>query len=333
MLKHFQATFILRQMAVLLASLAGAACFALADDMPRTVREPSPLASNATAKPGVEDPALAQGHSVPAFQRLPHLDRSEILPRSIEGFTAYLLKDGAHTVVIDFPDVQSQGRMFGRIVLYVEREGAPRNRVMPFAEIQDWLVQHSERFEMLTVGNNFRAVELARFFNAARTQNESLSEDEHFLLDWLLRAQLLAHKDQELVAVDPKVIVITVPQPSSVKGCAYCTILPAHRYAILEHELAHARFATDAAYQEYVLSFWQQDMSHAMREQFTRFLRKRGYDAANQELLANEMQAFLMHTPHPAMFKAAALGVTEEELAALRLQFRSGLEQHSTPTK
>ena len=42
---------------------------------------------------------------------------------------------------------------------------------------------------------------------------------------------------------------------------------------------------------------------------------------AIRELAANEMQAFLMHTPDAMMFSAADLGVTDAELADMRRRF------------
>jgi hypothetical protein len=66
-----------------------------------------------------------------------------------------------------------------------------------------------------------------------------------------------------------------------------------------------------------------------LREKFTRFLKQRGYDTNNRELLANEAQAFLMYTPDPAMFSAQALGMTEAELKAMRDTFEGGLQSRA----
>ncbi|TCS36222.1 hypothetical protein EDC30_10739 [Paucimonas lemoignei] len=66
-------------------------------------------------------------------------------------------------------------------------------------------------------------------------------------------------------------------------------------------------------------------MDAGTRSKFTQFLRSRGCDALNNELLANEMQAFLMHTPDRHMFSAAALGMSEAELQTLRDSFQAGL--------
>jgi hypothetical protein len=258
------------------------------------------------------------------LQQLPQLDKDEIQARRPPGFAAYLLRGNDRTIVLDFPSVREQGAMFGRVILYIERDGTPRDRVMSFPETEEWLVRSGLRLDTLTVGNNFRTEELARFFNAVRKQGDRLTADEKFLHDWLLRMQLLKPDGRDVAAANDA-IVVTVPQASTVDGCATCTVLAEHRAAILEHELAHARFSTDGSYHAHVLRFWNREMSDSMRERFTQFLRKRGYDADNRELLANEMQAFLMHTPHPGMFSANAVGLTEEELADLRRRFDAGL--------
>lgn len=264
--------------------------------------------------------AHAQGY----LQQLPQLNEEEIAARRAPGFDAYRLRGNDRTVVLDFPSVREQGQAFGRIVLFIERHGAPRNRVLSMAEADDWLARNGQRLYTLTYGNNFRTEELARFFNAVRRQGDRLTPDEKFLHDWLLRMQLLRPDGRDVTA-GAAAIVITVPQPSTVDGCAPCTVLAEHRAAILSHELAHARFTTDDAYQARVLRFWAREMGDSARERFTDFLRKRGYDADNDELLANEMQAFLMHTPHAALFSAKEVGLTEEELADLRKRFGAGL--------
>jgi hypothetical protein len=269
--------------------------------------------------------ACAIAENPPPLRQLPLLGKEEIQTRRPPGFAAYLLRGNERTVVLDFPSVRDQGKMFGRVILYIERDGTPKDRVLSAAEVDAWLQRNGQRLDTLTVGNNFRTVELARFFNAVRRQGERLNPDEKFLHDWLLRMQVLIADGKDVAAADSGAVVISVPQPSAVDGCKPCTVLPAQRAAILEHELAHAQFATDAVYQDYVLRFWSRDLNSAMRERFTQFLRERGYDADNPELLANEMQAFLMHTPNTGMFSAAALGISEQELAELRQRFNAGL--------
>ena len=277
------------------------------------------------AQPAFGDTATAppQGMSSSVIRQL---GRDGILTAAITGFTPYRLPETNRIVVIDFPSLAEQAHMFGRIVLFIERHGAPKAHVMTQDEVRQWLEQHAQRIETLTVGNNFRASQLARFFNTARLQDEPLSGDELQLRDWLQQSGLVRQADDGLAAAEPEAVIVTLPQASTVPGCGACTIKDTHRKVILEHELSHALFATDDLYREYVVSFWAELTGQEDGDKFTQFLRKRGYNAGDPELLANEMQAFLMHTPDARMFPASAVGMTEEELEAMRRRFRSGWE-------
>lgn len=276
-------------------------------------------------------PAFSENSPAGLMQAAPpgalqQLAREDILPAVITSATPYILLENNRVVVIDFPSLQEQARMFGRIVLFVERHGAPKTHVLTQDEVRQWLEQHSQRIETLTVGNNFRASQLARFFNTAHLQKEALTGDEQQLRDWLLQAGLLRQAAEVLAAAEPEAVIVTLPQASSVPGCAACTVKDTHRKVILEHELSHAHFATDMHYRDYVMSFWTNLTAQDAGAKFIQFLRKRGYNTDDQELLANEMQAFLMHTPDTKMFAAAAVGMTDAELDEIRRQFREGWE-------
>jgi hypothetical protein len=65
-------------------------------------------------------------------------------------------------------------------------------------------------------------------------------------------------------------------------------------------------------------------MTENQRELFKRFLANFNYAVNNEELLINEMQAYLMFTPDPKSFSARKLGVSDAELQSLRETFRRG---------
>ncbi|MEO8137844.1 MAG: hypothetical protein ABI831_28190, partial [Betaproteobacteria bacterium] len=253
------------------------------------------------------------------------LSRDEILTAASDGVAVYVLRDHERTLVLDFPNTREQAKMFARLILFVERAGTSKTRVMTIPEIQKWLVQNSQQLDTLTVGNNMRTGELARFFNLARFQGEPITIEEQRLYDWLLQLQLLREEGGGVAVVDPERILVSVPQASIVAGCPGCSVTAAQRAVILQHELSHARFATDTVYQHYTMHVWSNVMSLTTRDRFLRFLRQRGYDASIRELCANEMQAFLMHTPDPAMFSASDIGLTDAELVDLRRRFSDGL--------
>jgi hypothetical protein len=253
------------------------------------------------------------------------LSREEILAATNDVLSIYVLRDNERTLVLDFPNTREQARMFARIILFIERAGTSKTRVMTVPEIQKWLAQNSLQLDTLTVGNNMRTGELARFFNSARFQGEPITVEEQRLYDWLVQSRLLREEEAGVAVVDPERILVSFPQASTVTGCPACGVTAPQRAVILQHELSHARFVTDTVYQNYVLWFWSNAMSLVARDKFTRFLRSRGYDSSIRELAANEMQAFLMHTPDIAMFSATDVGITDAELADLRRRFLEGI--------
>ena len=276
-------------------------------------------------RPGTSAPITSATSNAPGFRALKRLSAHEILGTSHHHFAIYVLRDSERTLVLDFPNTREQARMFARLILFIERGGASKTRVMTVPEVQKWLRDNAQSFDTLTVGNNMRTGELARFFNSARFQGEPLTVDEQRLYDWLVQSQLLREEEAGVSVVEPERILVSVPQVSSIAGCTGCTVTHAHRAVILRHELSHARFATDTVYQNYSIWFWANALTLSQRDKFTRFLRSRGYDTSIRELCANEMQAFLMHTPDPAMFSAADLGVSEVELADIRRKFAEGI--------
>jgi len=278
----------------------------------------SPVAGGAIAAAGVPSSPL----SMSALKRL---TRDEILGTANESLSIYVLKDNERTLVLDFPNIREQGRMFARLILFIERAGTSKTRVMTVSEVQKWLAQNAASIDSLTVGNNMKTGELARFFNSARFQGEPMTVHEQRLYESLLQLQLLKEEDSGVAVVDPERILVSVPQASIVAGCAGCTVTPSTRAVILQHELSHARFATDTVYQNYAIWFWANTLSLTQRDKFQRFFRARGYDPTIRELCANEMQAFLLHTPDPRMFSAADVGMTDAELAELRQRFQEGL--------
>ena len=270
-------------------------------------------------------PASDSGAQAPSLRNLKRLSREEILAATNDTLSTYVLRDSERTLIFDFPNTREQARTFARLILFIERAGSSKTRVMTVPDVQKWLVQNSVQFDTLTVGNNMRTGELARFFNSARFQGEPLTMDEQRLYDWLLRMQLLREEEAGVAVVDPERILVSVPQVSTIPGCPACTVSAEQRAVILQHELSHARFATDTVYQNYVVWFWSNAMSLVARDKFMRFLKSRGYDSSIRELCANEMQAFLMHTPDPRMFAASDVGLTDAELADLRRRFQEGL--------
>ncbi|MFA7278965.1 MAG: hypothetical protein WC100_02615, partial [Sterolibacterium sp.] len=97
----------------------------------------------------------------------------------------------------------------------------------------------------------------------------------------------------------------------------------------LLHEMSHGEFYSNQYYATYCRRFWNDSLNDEQREAFKKFLSSYNYTTTTDELLINEMQAYLMFTPDTASFSAKKLGVSDAELEAMRDAFRKG----KPPTK
>jgi hypothetical protein len=97
------------------------------------------------------------------------------------------------------------------------------------------------------------------------------------------------------------------------------------RATILHHELSHGEYFSNPEYTNYARQFWKTGMSAAYRVAFTRFLTSQDYDSDDEDLMMNESQAYLMHTPDPRFFNARAVSLTDKALNLLQASFLLGM--------
>src|SRR5262249_36234037 len=137
----------------------------------------------------------------------------------------------------------------------------------------------------------------------------------------LLDAGVIERGSSGYVAVTPEMAVVTLVQPAAVGVPDGETVDNALRNTMLHHEVSHGEFFTNAAYRAHCERFWRERLSAAERALLKKFLANLGYDPADETLMINETQAYLMHTPDPRAFSAQLLQVTPEKLADLRRRF------------
>ncbi|WP_457424734.1 hypothetical protein [Roseateles sp. P5_E7] len=237
------------------------------------------------------------------------------------------LRGKGAVLVIQFPNLWAQGRALNRAAALIEKAGTRRDQVLTDAGLQDALAAADDNEASYFLGHDYRADDLARFFSLAQTQQVALNADELRLRQLLLDAGLLqaagpgqfsGNSDRALIsfsaeqADDP-----ATPQDEGMDG--------QRRESVLRHELSHGRYFTDARYRDHCRHFWTELLSETERQTWRRYLDRLGYDPANEELMVNETQAMLMHTPDTRDFDAAALGIGARELEGLRARFRQGL--------
>ena len=231
-------------------------------------------------------------------------------------------------LVLEFPNLLAQGRALNRAAALIEKGDGSRDHVPDDAALADLIAKGGDNAATYFFGHDYTATGLARFFNLALAQQVALNADEQRLRAALLAAGLLAQGQGGLVSgVEPGALVtFSAVQPDDRSTPQDEGVDPARRASVLRHELSHGRYFTDAAYRAHCAFFWRQLMSEGERQAWRAYLGAQGYDVRNEELMINEMQAFLMHTPDERDFKAADLHWKPADLAALRDRFQLGLK-------
>lgn len=234
--------------------------------------------------------------------------------------------DNTRVLVLDFPKLAAQARMLNRVAALIEKEYAPRDRVLGEQELLTLIGTRNENYDTFYLGHDYEAEALARFFNLAAAGEVRLNPDEELLLRLLLREGVLAADPSGVMPVDPKHALVSVTQPQHDDPATPADegIDDALRAAILRHELSHGEFFTSKAYREYVRSFWENVMGEPDRQAFRDFLSGIGYDAGNDMLMMNEMQAYLANTPDKRLFDARMLELPAARVQALQRRFVEG---------
>ncbi|MDE8349719.1 MAG: hypothetical protein POG74_09590 [Acidocella sp.] len=205
-------------------------------------------------------------------------------------------------VVLDFPNLTIQGLMLDRVAALIEKAHLPRNQVLDDVDLREAIYNCGDTIESYYYGHDYKAADLARFFQLAAQQNITLNANEL----WLKR--LL----NQLGWLDPGAVGALITLPA-----ARPPVTETMRAVILHHEISHGAFYTVPAYEAYAEAFWD-SLTDADRAAFTSFLGTEGYDTHNTNLMLNEAQAYLVFTPDAQFFNAKVVGMPQAQLDTLR---------------
>jgi len=244
-------------------------------------------------------------HHTPVVN-LPVAEEVPILEAQAPTMRAWRFAADPRVMVLVFPNLHAQALALNRAGVFLELAGASRSTVPDDAAMAADIAGAHLTFDNFYYGHDYRASDLRRMWRLADQQNVQLNAEE---------VALRALVEGASAAPEGLGAVISLPPPG--EGLQDF----AGRSAILRHELAHGLYFTDPAYSAAVDVFWRARMSAQQRDAFSRYLGGLGYDMTNDELMRNEMQAYLAHTPDRRFFSAAAVGLPADELAALRADF------------
>lgn len=244
--------------------------------------------------------------------RIQSASEGAILADAPAALTVFRFADNPKVLVLDFPDLHQQGTMLNRVAALIEKAGLPRDRVLADAELAAAIGKSGDTPDTYYYGHDYGAASLARFFALADRDHIALDEEE----EWLRR---LARQEGWLA---PGGVggLISLPRAGSASD-----IDARARQVILHHELSHGEYFTSPAYADWVRTFWREGLTDQDRAAFRRFLGGEGYDIGEEDVVINEMQAYLMETRDPRYFSAEALGLPQTRVEQLQAAFLKGM--------
>lgn len=236
---------------------------------------------------------------------------AEIAAHRTDRLTIFRFADNPRIIVLDYPNLAEQGQALNRLAAFIEKAAAPRDRVLDDAALARQIAQAGETADSYYYGHDYRVPDILRFYALADRDGIRLNAEEEALRALILRESL----------GDPATphAIITVSQAGGEIVDDFT------RRIILRHELSHGEYFTNAAYAAYVRHAWTTLLNDDQRAAFQRFLGDQAYDIANSDLIANEMQAFLVFTPDERYISDERIGLPPGTLRSLRDRFVAGM--------
>ncbi|MCC2866531.1 MAG: hypothetical protein LK562_01880, partial [Candidatus Accumulibacter phosphatis] len=251
-------------------------------------------------------------------------DFTQVLETRSGELTVWQIADNPDIYIFDFPGLTYQGRSFNRITQFTEQQTTEAYpKVLGNQELARYVEAARRTQADFAFGHDVLISELVQFFNFSLRDKIELNPEEIAIREFLIEQGLARFWRGFYQAMKPGVVVLAIPQTQDRK-VGEPMVSPGARYAILLHELAHGEYYTNPHYAKYCQRFWHETLTESQRELFKRFLTNFNYAVNHEELLINEMQAYLMFTPDPKSFSARKLGVSDAELQSMRETFRRG---------
>ena len=245
--------------------------------------------------------------SAPEFALL-SASEQEILHHVPGELTVFRFANDSHIVVLDFASLEQQGVMLNRVAALIEKAGAPHDRVLTEAELSEAIRAGGDTVATYYYGHDYSAQSLRRFFDLVNTGRMTLNPQEERLRRLLIQLGWLRPS--------VRAGLISIPAVG-----ANANVTLSARGAILHHELSHGMFFSDPDYPDFVHDFWNVSLTADERGNVRRFLGSLGYDVTNEELMYNEMQAYLMFTRDPQFFSPGRVGMNAQRVAELQTSF------------
>ncbi len=139
----------------------------------------------------------------------------ELLQGAADDWRVARLALNPKILVIEFPNLTAQGRTLNRLAALIEKNHAPRDRVLSDAALSQFIVQAGDTTETFYFGHDYPAEAVARFFTLAVNQQIRLNPHEMRLGNLLLFSKLLREENDRLLASGERQAVVTFSRSAS----------------------------------------------------------------------------------------------------------------------
>ncbi len=175
-------------------------------------------------------------------------------------------------LIFDTADYRVQDRLFKRLAFFVEKAGfqGTLSRDEEIAHLHGWNA------------HDYRAEDLALFFQTARETNFPLNQEEMELRQVLLDQHIiLQDEDSNIIPGTGAIISISQESPGYL------------RYLFIVHEGYHGLFFIDKEFEAFALSRWK-NLDPAARVFISQYFASQRYDTENEYLMSNELMAYCL---------------------------------------
>jgi hypothetical protein len=177
-------------------------------------------------------------------------------------------------LIFDFADYATQDRMLKRLAFFVEKKGF-RGRLAPDSEIAELHAWNA---------HDYRAEDLARFFQAAREAQFPLLAGERELERILFDSNVIRRAGDKIAAGEGGIISISRESSDSL------------RRLFIAHEGFHGLFFIDEDFRAFSRNRWRQLPAQARRF-IVSYFGYQQYDTADEYLLVNEFMGHVLQQP------------------------------------
>ena len=181
-------------------------------------------------------------------------------------------------LIFDTASYTVQDRLFKRLAFFVEKAGF-RGRLASDAEIADLHGWNA---------HDYRAFDLAAFFETARKRNFPLLDEERDLEDLLLRAGIIV-RNSAMEIIPGRGAIISVSRESDKTDTSL-------RYLFMAHEGFHGIYFIDEDFRNFSRKRWDAFPSPA-RKFLLSFFDFQAYDTKDTALVVNEFMAHVLQRP------------------------------------